>query len=107
MGGMKREGSHEVLVITVDDTVGIFLHLLEGKDTSDGGHSVDVGNIDCLFGRKVGSVFGIEGGVGFLAGGHVIAEEEITGVGVEFVGFAVLVVCSEGFDLASEFVLLG
>ena len=58
MGGMKGEGCHEVLIIPIDDAVGVFLHFLEGKHAANGGHAVDVGDIDCLLGGEVGKHMG-------------------------------------------------
>jgi len=76
---LLREFGDEVGVIAKDDAVGVALHLGDGEEAADAGHAMDVGNIDGFFAGQVIFPQGVERGVGFLAGRHVMADEKKVG----------------------------
>ena len=89
----------QVGVIREDDAVGVFFHFGDGEEAADAGHAVDVGDVDGFFSGQVIFAQGVEGGVGFLACCHIVADQEEACLGgLKCEGGAVLVWGAECFD---------
>lgn len=105
---LLREAGDEFCIVAEDDTVLVFAHFGEGEHAADGGHALDVGEVDRLLPGQVILAEGGKGTVGLFAGVHVMADEQEAGIrGGEGVGLIMLILGAERLDRVTDRVGVG
>lgn len=85
------KGIQQVFLVGKNNAVRVLAHLRHGKKTADGGHAVNVGDVNGLVVAKKSRAFRGQSFVGLFAGRHVEGDDDMAGAVSELIILIMLV----------------